>query len=192
MFAEFETFIRANTTIGDDDIKLMSSLAVQKTLRKKEFLFHQGEICRYKIFVSKGMLRMFSTKEDGSEYILHFSSEDSWCTDPESFDHQIPSHYNVDALENSEVILWTKNDFNFLFANIPALNVYIQKMIYKNMGLVRERIRCSISLTPEEKYEDFVKNHPDIMARVPLHMVASYLGVSLKTISRVRQAQLLR
>jgi CRP-like cAMP-binding protein len=192
MFAEFEAFVRANTTIGDDDIKLMSSRAIKKTLHKKEFLLYQGEICRYKIFVSKGMLRMFSTKENGSEHILQFSSESAWCTDPESFDHQIPSSYNIDALENSEVILWTKNDFDFLFASIPALNEYVQKMIYKNMALVRERIRCSISLTPEEKYEDFVKNHADILARVPLHMVASYLGVSLKTISRVRQAQLMR
>lgn len=192
MFTEFETFIRAQADLSDKDIDLIRSTAIEKTVRRKEALLHEGEICRYKMFVSKGLLRTFGTREDGSEHILHFSSENSWTTDPESYDNQTPSHCNIDALENSEVIMWTRNDFNYLFTNILALKAYSEKLIMRNMYLIRQRIFTNISATTEEKYDEFIKNYPEVFVRVPLHMVASYLGVSLKTLSRIRQAQLAR
>ncbi|WP_259069894.1 Crp/Fnr family transcriptional regulator [Mucilaginibacter sp. X4EP1] len=192
MFAEFETFIRERTDLSDADIEVIRSLAIEKIVRKKESLLHAGEVCRYKMFVSKGLLRTFCTKEDGSDYILQFSPENSWTTDPESFDKLIPSVCNIDALEYSEVIMWTKEDFNYLFANIPGLKAYTQKLIVQNMYVVRQRVLSVISSTPEEKYDEFIKNYPNVFARVPLHMVASYLGVSTKTLSRIRHAQLVR
>jgi CRP-like cAMP-binding protein len=192
MFGEFETFIKAHTSLCGDDIKLIRSLAIEKVVRRKELLLQEGEVCRYKIFVSKGLLRTFSTKEDGSEHILQFSPQNSWTTDPESYDNFTPSHYNIDALENSELILWTKKDFDYLFANVSGLKDYSEKLIARNLYMVRQRILSAISATAEEKYDEFIKNYPDVFSRVPLHMVASYLGVSLKTLSRIRQAQLMR
>ncbi len=192
MFAEFETFIKTHTNLSEGDIELIRSVAIEKTLRRKESLLHAGEVCRYKMFVSKGLLRTFCTKEDGSDYVLQFSPENSWTTDPESFDKLIPSTCNIDALEYSEVILWTKNDFDYMFANIPGLKNYTQKLISQNMYLVRQRVLSAISSTAEEKYDEFIKNYPGIFARVPLHMVASYLGLSTKTLSRIRHAQLVR
>jgi CRP-like cAMP-binding protein len=192
MFAEFETYIRAHANLSDCDIALIRSVAIERTLRKKEALLRAGEVCRYKIFVSNGLLRTYSTKDDGSEHILQFSAENSWTTDPESFDYATPSLSNIDALEYSKVILWTKKDFEYLFENIPALKAYSEKLISRNLYLIRQRILSAISSTPEEKYDDFIKNYPDIFNRVPLHMVASHLGVSLKTLSRIRHAQLTR
>jgi len=192
MFAEFETFIKEHTNLSDGDIELIRSVTIEKVVRRKEILLHAGEVCRYKMFVSKGLLRTFCTKEDGSDYVLQFSPENSWTTDPESFDKLIPSTCNIDALEYSEVILWTKNDFDYLFANIPGLKTYSQKLITQNMYLVRQRVLSAISSTAEEKYDEFIKNYPGVFARVPLHMVASYLGVSTKTLSRIRHAQLVR
>lgn len=192
MFAEFETFIRAQADLCDHDIALMRSVCVERTLNKKEAILRSGEVCRYKIFVSKGLLRTYNIKEDGSEHILQFSCENSWTTDPESFDYGIPSLSNIEALEQSELVLWTKKDFEFLFANIPALKTYSDRLISRNLYLIRQRIMSAISSTPEERYDEFTRNYPGIFARVPLHMVASHLGVSLKTLSRIRHAQLTR
>src|SRR5271170_2041630 len=158
MFAEFETFIKKHTNLSEGDIELIRSVTIEKKVRRKESLLRAGEVCRYKMFVSKGLLRTFCTKEDGSDYILQFSPENSWTTDPESFDKLIPSRCNIDALEYSEVILWTKNDFDYLFANIPGLKTYSQKLITQNMYLVRQRVLSAISSTAEEKYDEFIKN----------------------------------
>jgi len=189
MFTAFETYVRENSNVTDSDIDMMRSMAVEKKLRRKEFLLHQGEICRYKIFIAKGLLRTYATRDEGSEHILRFSPENSWTTDPESFENATPSLLNIDALEPSELVLWTKNDLRYLIDNIPGLKAYFNKLMASSGSLFRQRILNNISSTAEEKYEGFVKNYPDISARVPLHMVASYLGVTRKTLTRIRHAQ---
>jgi CRP-like cAMP-binding protein len=184
MFSEFETYIKGQAALSGDDIELMRSLAI-------EFLVRQGEVCRYKIFVTKGLLRSYATHDNGSEHIMHFSPENSWFTDPESFANATPSNYTIDALEQSEVILWTKNDLRCLADNIPGLKAYFDKLIYKGGNMLRRRLLGVIGSTAEEKYEEFIKNYADIHARVPLHMVASYLGVTRETLSRIRRARLI-
>jgi len=191
MFPEFETYIKEQANLSDDDIELMRSMAVEKTLRRKEFLVHQGEVCRYKIFVTKGLLRAYTTHEDGSEHIMDFSPENSWFTDPESFANATPSNYTIEALEHSEVILWTKNDLRYLVGNIPFLKAYFDKLIYNGGSILRRRLLNAIGSTAEEKYEEFKKYHSDIHARVPLHMVASYLGVTRETLSRIRRSHVI-
>ena len=188
MFPEFETYLKEQASLSNDDIDMMRVKSIEKTLRRKEILVHQGEVCRYKIFVTKGLLRSYTTREDGSEHIMHFSPENTWFTDPESFANAAPSNYTIEALENSEVILWTKNDLRYLVNSIPGLKAYFDALIYKAGTTLRHRIHSAITSTTEEKYEEFIKKHADIYARVPLHMVASYLGVTRETLSRIRRA----
>jgi len=189
MFAEFEKYIRTQASVTDEDIKLFRETAVEKTMRRKDFLLQQGEVCRYKAFVSKGILRNYRTTNDGSEHILQFSPENSWITDPESFEKATPSNYNIEALENSELVMWTKKDFGYLLNNVPQLKSYSNKLISRNLYLTRQRVFSAISATAEEKYDEFIRMYPDIITRVPLHMVASFLGVSRETLSRIRHAQ---
>ncbi|WP_461451370.1 Crp/Fnr family transcriptional regulator [Mucilaginibacter sp.] len=189
MFAEFEKYIRAQAKITDEDVKLMRDTAIVKTLRRKEFLLREGEVCRYKTFVSKGFMRTFRISNDGTEHILQFSPENSWTTDPESLEHQTPSSNNIIASEPSELVMWTKNDFNYLFEKIPNLKDYSQKLITRNLYLTRQRMFTAISATAEEKYDEFIQMYPGIISRVPLHMVASFLGVSRETLSRIRHVQ---
>jgi CRP-like cAMP-binding protein len=192
MFNEFETFIKSQTDLTPADIALMRSVAVEKTLRRKEVLLHSAEKRRYKIFVSKGLLRNYCTKQDGREHIIHFVPENSWTINAETHDGNNTFRYDIDALENSEVVMWPQNDFEYLFDNIPGLKVYSNNLISRSMSNVRKRLLSAISSTPEERYDEFVENYPEVFSRVPLHMVASYLGVSLKTLSRIRHAQVTR
>lgn len=189
MFKEFATYIKEQANLSDHDIELMRSRAVEKTLRRKEFFLQQGEICKHKIFVAKGLLRTYIIREEGSEHIMRFSCENTWTTEPESFDNEIPSLFNMDAIEASELVLWTKNDLRYLIDQIPGLKTYFNKLVSNSGAVLRKRILSDISLTAEEKYEDFIKNNPKLQARVPLHMVASYLGVTRKTLTRIRHAQ---
>ncbi|MES2265152.1 MAG: Crp/Fnr family transcriptional regulator [Bacteroidota bacterium] len=189
MFDHFEKFIKAHVELTDGEVELFRKTAIEQTLKRKEFLLQEGGICRYKIFVCKGLLRTYRTTENGNEHILQFSPENSWTTDPESYNNLTSSVYNIDALEPTEVVMWAKKDFDDLFKNLPALKAYSEDMIQRNLYRTRDRLFFNQTATAEEKYDDFVKNFPGIMARVPLHMVASFLGVSRETLSRIRHAQ---
>lgn len=192
MFEKFESYFKEHTNLTNAEFKLMYSKASKLKVRKKEILLRAGEVCRFKFFVVSGMLRTYSMSANGSEHILMFSTENNWSTEPESLDNLTPSRFYIDAVENSEVIQWSKADFNELQEIIPQLKAYSQKIISRNIYLNRQRIASTLSSSVEERYDDFIKTNPDVMARIPLQMVASYLGVSLKTLSRIRHAQVKR
>lgn len=192
MIDEFKNYLRSQTDLDEEGIQLVCSLAIQRKLRRNEFLLREGEICRHKIFTIKGMLRTFGTTPDGGEHILQFSAEESWTLDVESYDMQVPAHCNISAVEPSEVLLWKKADFELLLATLPQLKTLAGQLISRNIHKSRQRLLSTLSATPEEKYEDFVHDFPDLLSRLPLRMIASYLGISLKTLNRVRHAQLLR
>lgn len=191
--SELKSFMaKQRVPLFDEDFALISAAAVYKSVRKKELLLQAGEVCRFKIFISQGFLRTFRFDGEGNEHILQFSSGQSWTTEGESYSNQSPSAYYIEALEDSELLMWTKDSFDQLLAAIPALKAFSEQLIFNNLHTSRNRLYKAISASPEEKYEDFVQTYPGILQRVPLRMVASYLGVSLKTLTRIRQAQLQR
>src|ERR1700722_6636680 len=129
MFEIFETYITANGDFTPEDLQFMRSLSIVKKVRRKEFLLQEGEICRYKIFVTKGLLKYYYLRYDGTEHIMRFSPENSWATDPESLRNQTPAQSNIEALENSEVVMWTRESLGELFASIPAFKAYMDGLV---------------------------------------------------------------
>ncbi|MBS1564389.1 MAG: Crp/Fnr family transcriptional regulator [Bacteroidetes bacterium] len=189
MFEVFEKYIREQTTVGSEDLKLMRSLSTTRRLRRRELLLQEGETCRYKAFVARGLLRNYMLKDNGMEYVMRFSPENSWSVDGESFNKQIPSRFNIEALEESDLVLWNYENVRILFDASPTFRAFSEKLIATNLNASRDRILMNISASSEEKYERFISDFPDVFNRVPLHMVASYLGVSRETLSRVRHAR---
>ncbi|MBW8687495.1 Crp/Fnr family transcriptional regulator [Chitinophaga rhizophila] len=190
MFDKFESFITAQATLTREELGLIRSLAVQKKVRKRQLLLQEGDVCQHKIFIAEGLLKTYTLKDDGTEHILRFSPENTWTTDAVSMESQQPSRFNIEALEDTVVLQWTKTDIQQLIAGIPSFKAYVEKLISSMLYLSYDRILMNISYTSEEKYQDFITAFPDVFRRVPLHMVASYLGVSRETLSRIRHAQL--
>lgn len=164
----------------------MRAVTVHKKLRKRQYLLQEGDVCHYNCFVARGFLRSYRVTEDGMEHILRFAVENWWLTDAESYNNGTPSRTNIDALEHSDLLLIEKEDFLKLVDTIPKLREFRDKLKSKSYEVSQNRIISNISDTAEEKYIRFKKNYPNIFNRVPLHMVASYLGVSRETLSRIR------
>lgn len=190
MHTEFEIYLKTQAGLSEEVIRRISDLAISKTLRRNEYLFNAGEICRNKIFVVKGLIRMFNTTSDGNEHILQFSPENTWTLDVESYDKQIPSLVSINAIESSTVLLWQKDDFNTLLQDIPELKKLSERLISQNIYYNRHRMITTLGATPEDRYNDFLKTFPHLQSRLPLRMVASYLGISLKTLNRIRHSQI--
>lgn len=192
MHAIFEKYLKEAANLPDDIIQSVSGLARAQSLQRNELLLQAGDVCRHKVFVSSGMLRTYSTAASGSEHILQFSPELTWTLDVESYDKGTPSVINIGAVEPTGVLLWHKADFEMLRSDIPELKKFSEELISNNIYYSRQRMLTALSATPEEKYADFVRRFPGLLQRLPLRMIASYLGISLKTLTRIRHGQLLR
>ncbi|QHS59662.1 Crp/Fnr family transcriptional regulator [Chitinophaga agri] len=187
MFEKFAAYITSQAPITSDALDMMRSLAVMKKLRRRQLLLNEGEVCLYKTFIAKGLLKTYRLRDDGMETILRFAPENSWTTDHDSFMRQIPSQHYIEALESTEVICWTADSLTKIRQAIPAFKAYSDAIITDSLNASYERIYMNLSYTSEEKYEHFVTAFPEVFRRVPLHMVASYLGVSRETLSRIRR-----
>ena len=192
MFELFEEYIHSKIELTHQEFALLRSLGSAEKLRRRQLILQAGEVCRHKTFVCKGMIRTFLTNDDGSEYIMRFVTENQWTLDPESYNLQLPSKFSIDALEDTEIIRWSKENIEKLFAAIPAFKEYSDNLISRTVESSQDRILMNISFTAEEKYQAFITSFPDVFRRVPLHMVASYLGVSRETLSRIRHTQYAR
>lgn len=192
MIQAFETYFKTNANLSDEELETIFSYATPKHLRRNELWLQEGQVCRHKIFISKGLLRTYGTAADGSEHILQFAAECSWTLDVESYDREIPALLNIAAVEDSELLAWTKADFHYLNATLPGLKNLSQQLISRNIYNSRQRILSNLAATPEEKYDQFVQSFPELLPRLPLRMIASYLGISVKTLTRIRHAQVHR
>lgn len=122
----FKQYLRLHTDLSDEQIQQIDGMATRRKLKRNDFLLREGEVCRHKIFVEAGMLRTFGMTADGAEHILQLSPENTWTLDVESYDNQIPSRYNIGAVEATEVLLWNKTDFEHLLTTIPQLKTFSQ------------------------------------------------------------------
>jgi CRP-like cAMP-binding protein len=182
----FRKYLADKITLIDQEFELIESVMVFKKLRKRQYFLQEGDVCHFSAFVCKGLLRYYYVDKKGQEYIMQFAPENYWISDRESIASGMPSKYNIDAIEDSEILLLKKEDFEMIRKTIPAFNDFVNETLKKNVIVLEERIHVSISLSAEEKYSNFTSKYPAINNRVPLHMVASYLGVSAETLSRVR------
>ena len=182
----FRKYLADKITLIDQEFELIESVMVFKKLRKRQYFLQEGDVCHFSAFVCKGLLRYYYVDKKGQEHIMQFAPENYWTSDRESMASGMPSKYNIDAIEDSEILLLKKEDFEMIRKTIPAFNDFVNETLKKNVIILQERIHVSISLSAEEKYSNFISKYPAINNRVPLHMIASYLGVSAETLSRVR------
>jgi CRP-like cAMP-binding protein len=178
--------ISESIAITDDEFKYCISLFLPKKLRKRQYLLQEGDVCKYTAFVSKGLLRTYTIEEKGTEHILQFAMEGWWMADLYSFLTDEPSNFNMEALEDCELLLITRPSWDLLLTKIPAFERFFRVLIQNNLIATQRRLIGSMSETAEEKYLKLLNTYPDCVQRVPQHMIASYLGITRETLSRIR------
>ncbi len=186
MFEVFKEYVLKQAALTDKEISIIASVALPKKLRKKQYLLQQGDVCRHYSFITKGLMRNYSVDDKGNEHIIRLAMENWWISDRESLLTGAPSRFNIDAIEDSEVLMFAKADMNLLRENVPAFGKLVNEILAKSSVTAENRIHDAISTTAEEKYSRFIHQYPEYALRVPQSMIASYLGIKPETLSRIR------
>lgn len=170
-----------------EEKELCKSFFSPKKLRKRQYFLQEGDVCKYTAFVEKGMLRSYTIDEKGSEHIMQFAFEGWWIADQFSFLTGEPAVYTIDALEDSELLLLSKQAEEQLLQRIPKFERYFRILLQNSLIATQRRLISSLSQTAEERYTQLVQTCPTIPQRVPQHMMASFLGITPETLSRIRR-----
>jgi CRP-like cAMP-binding protein len=171
---------------------LSKSFFTPKKIRKKQYLLQEGDVCRYVAFVEKGMLRMYTIDEKGNEHIVQFAFEGWWMADQYSLLTGEPSNFSIEAIEDCELLLLSRQAEEEMLEKIPKFEKYFRLLIQNSLIATQRRLTRTLTLTAEQRYTELIHSCPTIPQRVPQHMMASFLGITPETLSRIRKQKSLK
>ena len=187
MYELFFQKFNETVSITPEEQDIIKGCLTPKKLRKKQYLLQEGDVCKYIAFVEKGSLRAYTVSEKGTEHIVQFALEGWLVSDLFSFLTGESATYNIDALEDAELLLISKTAHEDLLQKLPKYETYTRVQLTGAYIAMQRRLTSIISLSLDERYNYFLSLYPDISQRVPQHMIASYMGLTPETLSRVRR-----
>ena len=179
-------YIKNYISLSEDEEAILKSKIGYRKYLKGQYIVQQGDICKETNFVITGCTKTFFVDDKGQEHIVLFGIENWWTSDMGSFITQTPADYNVQCLENTEVIQFYHHNQEELFDEIPKLERLFRKMLEKALVSSQKRIVRGFSLTAKEQYLNFKEEYPSIEQRVPQYMIASYLGITKEFLSKIK------
>ncbi|WP_439504714.1 Crp/Fnr family transcriptional regulator [Sediminibacterium sp.] len=186
MFEVFFSQVKDKVLLSEAEQKLVKTFFSPKKIRKKQYLLQEGNICRHLAFVEKGLLRSYNVDDKGIEHMIHFAWEGWWMADMLSFLSIEPSTYHIDAIEDAELLLISKPDFEEMLLKVPVMERYFRILFQNNIISKERRLISSISNSAEEKFIHLSATNPELIKRIPQQLVASYLGITPETLSRIK------
>ncbi|GAB3933881.1 Crp/Fnr family transcriptional regulator [Mucilaginibacter myungsuensis] len=179
--------IQQKVPLTDQDKHGIKPFFTAKRLRKRQYLLQSGDVCKHLAFVTKGLLRTYNVDDKGDEHMSVFGWEGWWISDFNSFLTGQPALFNIDAIENSELMLISHADYEALTIAVPVMDRYF-RILYQNSLVTKERrLMSSITHSAEERYLELAGSTPKMIERIPQNLVASYLGIAPETLSRIKK-----
>ena len=173
-----------NLTSEEEEV-VLSKLQSRKYL-KGQYVVQQGDICRVESFVLSGCTKTFYVDKAGQEHIIMFSVEDWWTGDIGSFITQSPADYNVQCLEDTELLQFSFDGMEELCTELHQMERFFRLLMQNALVAAQKRIVGISSLTAKERFLEFRKSYPQMEQRIPQYMIASYLGISKEFLSKVK------
>jgi CRP-like cAMP-binding protein len=179
--------INTHISLSENEMEEFCNLFQSKTIKKKDFLLREGEICAFEGFVSEGLFRVYHIDQNGFEQVLYFAMENWWVTDIDSFTNERPSQLFIEALEDSEVLLITKKEKEYAYENLPKIEKLFRVMTQKTHVALQRRMIDNLSKTADQRYLDFIEKYPALYNRLTNLQIAAYLGISHEFLSKIRR-----
>jgi CRP-like cAMP-binding protein len=175
-------------TVEEEQL-FLSKIEVQH-FKAKTILHNAGEICKHSYFVNSGLLRSFNINDNIVEHVLHFACEGWWIGDMYSLLSQKPGNLFIEVLEDSEVVLLSKENQEQLYFEIPKLERFFRILTENSLVAHQERLMDNLSLSAEDRFDKFCKKYPTLIQKVPQKQIASYIGVTPEFFSKMKSRML--
>lgn len=188
--AAFETlraYLEARAAFSDEEIAFIRTVFLHRRLRAGECLQRGGDVARYAAFVATGCLRSYVIDAKGKEHIVQFAPETWWLADSDSLAKGTPTQYFYEAIEDADLLLIDGPSHQRVVERVPGYGAAQRTGLQRHAAAKDQRIVDALSASAEERYLSFLSTYPSIVRRVPQRMLASYLGVSPETLSRIRK-----
>jgi len=173
--------------LGEDEITALESILIEKRVKRRQFILQEGDVCKFYSFVVIGCFKMYKVDNNGNEHNLQFAIENGWIADIGSFYSEKPSELYIEALEQSVILQIAKKDLLFLYGTYPKFDRNFRVLIENAFIQLQKRTLQNISSSAEERYLDFLENHPKLFNRISNVQIASYLGVTPEFLSKIRK-----
>jgi CRP-like cAMP-binding protein len=170
----------------EEEFALLLPSFKPKIISKKDYYLRAGELCKSKAYLNKGCARNFVLDEQGHERILFFAFEDWWLGDFDSYYSGKPGTNYIQMLEDSELLVISKENFQKAEQEIPKLKQWYSSKMLRSASASRNRIEEIKTLSAEERYLKLIEKQPHIFQRIPLQHIASYLNIEPQSLSRMR------
>ena len=186
LLAPIKKMIGSVIDIDSKEWAYYSAMFTIKEIRKKEVLLKADEICRNVYFVNKGLLRIFFTDKSGKESTFHFTQQYELATDYESLLQGTPSKYHIQALEDSQVVVWSAAMIADGYQKLRYGDRLARIITEKHFIAFSNKIQAMYTQTHMERYRQMNLRFPNILQKVPQHYIASYLNISPVHLSRLK------
>ena len=183
----FIQHINSKIKLTETEVDLIQKHIVHKKIRKKHYFLQEGDVCKYTAFVEKGLLRSYTIHNNGNEHIVQFAMEGWFIADLYSYLSGETALYNIEAIEDSELVLMSKAANDLLLQQCPNYQTFMLQVITNAYVALQKRLSAIPHLTVDERYQHLLQQYPTLPNRVPQHMIAAYLGITPETLSRVRR-----
>lgn len=182
--------ISKHITLTVEEEQLFLSKIEVQNFKAKTILHNAGEICKHSYFVNSGLLRSFNINDNIVEHVLHFACEGWWIGDMYSLLSQKPGNLFIEVLEDSEVVLLSKENQEQLYFEIPKLERFFRILTENSLVAHQERLMDNLSLSAEDRFEKFCRKYPTLIQKVPQKQIASYIGVTPEFFSKMKSRML--
>lgn len=178
--------IKKSISLSSEAEKYIYSIAKEKSVSKGEILIREGQTVNKTFFVTQGSLRSFCIDKEGKEHTLQFAIKDWWISDFMAIYNHEPASLTVESITNSIVIEFNSQKLDKIYLLFPEFEQFQRKNLERHVVSLHKRILNQMQLTALERYTLFLKQYPDIERDIPNYHIASYLGITQQSLSRVR------
>jgi CRP-like cAMP-binding protein len=179
--------IERHLLLEEKEKLFFASILIPGKLKQGDFLEVAGKVTSSFIFVNSGCLMSYYTDADGTDHVIQFAVTGWWTGDIHSVTRGEPGLYSTRALADSEVLYLPKDDMETLLEKFPKLERYFRILFQNSIVSHQHRLIQNLSVTADQRYENFSKRYPTLEQYVPLKYIASYLGITPEFLSKIRR-----
>ena len=184
---DFTSYLLNTVGLPKSEAEQLSFPLKRMHYEKGSILLKEGDVCKHSFFVEKGLLRSYMLDEEGKEHVIQFAPENWFIVDRSSVYFNDSSESYIEAIEDTDVV-FIGEDFMCHAAEVSStFGRYNDKLLHNHIRQMQKRINLLLGATAEKRYLSFIEMYPDLLLRVPQWMIASYLGITPESLSRVRK-----